>query len=98
MVAGEGNFDLYVGFRFPQGDYATIGYPFSFSVMNELLPYQKNLTLAKEGQTFTILNFGLGLPAMESGEYQACALLTKANSDPDENSNWVTLDCQGFGF
>jgi len=44
------------------------------------------------------LNFGLGLPAMESGEYQACALLTKANGDPDENSNWVKLDCQGFRF
>ncbi len=98
MIAGEGNFDLYVGFRFPHGDYATIDYPFSFSAMNELLPYQKNLTLAKEGQTFTILNFGLGLPAIELGEYQACALLTKANSDPNENSNWVKLDCQGFRF
>jgi hypothetical protein len=98
MVAGEGNFDLYVGFLFPHGDYATIGYPFSFSAMNELLPYQKNLTLTKEGQTFTILNFGLGLPAIELGEYQACALLTKANSDPNENSNWVKLDCQGFRF
>ncbi len=98
MVAGEGNFDLYVGFLFPHGDYATIGYPFSFSAVNELLPYQKNLTLAKEGQTFTILNFGLGLPAIELGEYQACVLLTKANSDPNENSNWVKLDCEGFRF
>jgi len=102
MIAGEGNFDLYVGFHFPQfphqDDYATIGYPFSFSAVNELLPYQQNLTLPKEGQTFTILNFGLGLPAMELGDYQACALLTKANSDPNENSNWVKLDCQGFRF
>ncbi len=98
MIAGEGNFDFYVGFLFPHGDYATIGYPFSFSTMNELLPYQKNLTLAKEGQTFTILSFGLGLPTMETGDYQACALLTKANSDPNENSNWVKLDCEGFRF
>lgn len=98
MVAGEGNFDLYVGFIFPDGSYYTIASPFVFSEKNKLLPYQKNLQLAGS-QTFTILSLGPGLlPALVSGEYQACGLLTKAQSDPENQTNWVKLDCQEFRF
>jgi WD40 repeat protein len=98
MVAGEGNFDLYVGFIFPGDSRYTIASPFVFSEKNQLLPYQKNLQLAGP-QTFTILSLGPGLlPALVPGEYQACGLLTKAQSDPENRTNWVKLDCQVFRF
>jgi len=60
MVAGEGNFDLYVGFRFPQGDYATIGYPFSFSTMNELFTLPEEFDTSKEGTNVHHFEFWFG--------------------------------------
>jgi len=50
-------------------------------------------------QTFTILSLGAGLlPTMFPGEYQACGLITKAQSNPNEATNWVKLHCQPFQF
>ena len=98
ILTGEGNFDLYVGFIFPDESYYTIRPPFQFSAGNKLLPYQQDLQLEKN-HVFTILSLGTGLfPAMPVGEYQACGLLTKAQSDPVDTINWVKLHCQPFKF
>jgi len=98
ILTGKGNFDLYVGFIFPDESYYTIRPPFQFSAGNELLPYQQDLQLEKS-QVFTILSLGAGLfPAMPAGEYQACGLLTKTQSDPIDTTNWVKLHCHPFQF
>jgi WD40 repeat protein len=98
ILTGKGNFDLYVGFIFPNESYYTIRPPFQFSAGNELLPYQQDLQLEKS-QVFTVLSLGAGLfPAMPAGEYQACGLLTKAQSDPTDTNNWIKLHCQPFQF
>ncbi|EDN65070.1 hypothetical protein BGP_6618 [Beggiatoa sp. PS] len=43
-----------------------------------------------------ILN--LELPAIAPGDYQACGLITKVNSDPLNNANWLQLNCKEFQF
>ncbi len=43
-----------------------------------------------------ILN--IDLPAIAPGDYQACSLLTQPQSDPNNEANWLLLDCEGFHF
>jgi len=38
------------------------------------------------------------LPAIAPGDYQACGLLTQTQSDPNNEANWLLLDCKGFHF
>lgn len=98
ITVGEGNFDLYVGLIFPDGNYYTIRPPFQFSAKNKLEPYQQNVLLTGV-QTFTVFSLVSGLlPAMPPGEYQACGVLTKAQSDPNDITHWVKWHCQGFRF
>ncbi|EDN71506.1 WD-40 repeat protein [Beggiatoa sp. PS] len=94
-LTGETMVDLYVGVIFPAGYYQTISPPMNFSMVNVLQPYETNVKLAGE-QTFHVLN--VDLPAIAVGDYQACGLITKVDSDPLNNDNWIQLDCKGLQF
>ena len=96
---GEGHVDLYVGLVFPDGNYVTISPPFQFSAQNELNPYQSNLQV-NGAQTFTVFDLISGMfPALLlPGKYEACGLLTPAQSDPNDVSHWIKWDCQAFRF
>lgn len=92
---GEEMVDLYVGVIFPQGQFKTITSPMDFSPDNVFLPYKTGVQLSEE-QTFSILNWEM--PAIATGDYQACGLLTQPQSEPVDEANWLLLDCEGFHF
>jgi len=92
---GEERVDLYVGVIFPQGQFKTITSYMDFSQDNVFLPYKTGLQLSGE-ETLKMLD--IELPAIASGDYQACGLLTQTQSDPNNEANWLYKDCKGFNF
>jgi hypothetical protein len=95
VVSGKKTVDLYVGVIFPDGHYQTIVYPLTFSEINALQAYKTGIQLTG-GQSYGILN--LELPAIPTGDYQLCGLLTEAQSDPYNAANWLNLHCRGLHF
>jgi len=92
---GEEMVDLYVGVIFPQGQFKTITSKRDFSQDNVFLSYKAGVQLS-EKQTFSILNWEM--PAIATGDYQACGLLIQPQSEPNNEANWLLLDCEGFHF
>ena len=97
-VVGDKFADLYVGIIFPEGYFQTITYPLNFGLMNRLQPYQSNLELLAEKQSVTVLNLPKLPITLTLGDYQACGLLTKPLSDPFNQENWLSFQCQPFRF
>jgi len=94
-VSGEKTADLYVGVILPNGFYLTIVYPLAFSEINVLQAYKTDIQLTG-GESYEILSFSL--PAIPTGDYQVCGLLTEAQSDPYNVDNWLKLNCRRFYF
>jgi WD40 repeat protein len=94
-MSGVETVDLYVGIIFPQGYYQTITHPLNFSMDNVLKPYQTGVQLTGK-QTMPILN--MELLAIAPGDYQVCGLLTQPQTEPNDEANWLHLDCKGFNF
>jgi len=47
-------------------------------------------------QSYEILS--LDLPVITTGFYQVCGLLTRPESDPYNDANWLDWECRGFDF
>jgi PKD repeat protein len=93
-VSGNAVVDMYVAIVFPDGILITVGYPLEFSWPNAIVVYQANVEIPGQ-QTFSIMNFPLP-SGVTKGQYGICGILAKAGSDPQDQRNWIDLDCPGF--
>jgi len=87
-------YDVYVGWVYPPeiGYFVTINENGGFSVPNDIVPYRQALDLS-EDKTLYPLETKVS-PAMKSGDYQCCGVVTAANTDALDAQNWLAIDCQ----
>ena len=89
-LEGDEYADSYVVIILP--DDSVISYQGAGRFSAEILPYQQNLLLT-EMQSEPLFQFNLRQIDVPSGEYQACGLLTKPDSNPLDSNQWIDWDC-----
>lgn len=92
VVSGQAVVDLYAAIVFPEGFFMTMTPPLNFSAPNAKLVYQSNIEIT-EPNSYPIIQ-DLPLPAgLTTGLYFACGVLVAANTDPDDQNNWIHFHC-----
>ncbi len=86
---GKATVDLYVGIIYPRGYLQTFAYPQTPSLVDQMIPYQSNITVNGQYPVNT-----LPLPITSgwtTGKYSFCA----AANEPLSPENWY-IDCEPF--
>lgn len=90
-----GQYDLYAALTFPGGSFVTLGgNGFGLGFPGVITPFQTGVSLDAM-RHYAVLETTLG-SALANGEYQACAVLTPAGSDPGNAANWTAVHCTPF--
>jgi len=92
VVSGQAVVDLYAAIVFPEGFFMTMTPPLNFSAPNSKLVYLSNVEIT-EPNSYPIIQ-DLPLPAgLITGLYFACGVLVVANTDPNDQNNWIHFHC-----
>ncbi|WP_141698879.1 hypothetical protein [Candidatus Marithrix sp. Canyon 246] len=90
---GQAQIDLYIALILPNGQFITFQYPSTPSWPNVAEIYKAGIKIEEK----TSISIPLKLPnGATLGQYQACGVLVKANTEALKQENWIDINCQGF--
>jgi hypothetical protein len=92
-INGQAEIDLYIALILPNGQFITFQYPSTPSWPNVAEIYKAGIKIQEKTRTSIPIKLPNGATL---GQYQACGVLVKANTEALKQENWIDINCQGF--